>query len=39
MICHTKNNQDAIVDLNPENTPFSYEMDFSIRQPALEGAI
>ena len=36
---YAKNNQAAIVDINTENTPFSYEMDFSIRQPALEGAI
>jgi hypothetical protein len=27
----------TIVDINPENTPFSYEMDFSIRQTAVEG--
>ena len=29
---YAKNSQAAIVDINPENTPFSYEMDFSIRQ-------
>jgi outer membrane protein assembly factor BamB len=34
---YAKNNQAAIVDINPENTPFSYEMDFSIRQTAVEG--
>jgi len=34
---YAKNSQAAIVDLNPENTPFSYEMDFSIRQTAVEG--
>ena len=32
-----KNNQAAIVDINPENTPFSYEMDFFIRQTTVEG--
>src|ERR1700739_445825 len=34
---YAKNNQAAIVDINPESTPFSYEMDFSIRQTAVEG--
>ncbi|MGC2680387.1 MAG: Sir2 family NAD-dependent protein deacetylase, partial [Candidatus Nitrosopolaris sp.] len=34
---YAKKNQAAIVDINPENTPFSYEMDFSIRQTAVEG--
>jgi NAD-dependent deacetylase len=34
---YAKNNQAAIVDINPENTPFGYEMDFSIRQTAVEG--
>ena len=34
---YAKNNQVAIVDINPENTPFSYEMDFSIRQTAVVG--
>ena len=34
---YAKNNQAAIVDINPENTPFSYEMDFSIRQTAVAG--
>ena len=34
---YAKNNQAAIVDINPENTPFSYKMDFSIRQTAIEG--
>jgi len=34
---YAKNNQGAIVDINPENTPFSDEMDFSIRQTAVEG--
>jgi NAD-dependent deacetylase len=34
---YAKNNQATIVDINPENTPFSYEMDFSIRQTAVEG--
>ena len=34
---YAKNNQAAIVDINPENTPFSCEMDFSIRQTAVEG--
>jgi NAD-dependent SIR2 family protein deacetylase len=37
MIFYAKNNQAAIVDINPENTPFNYEMDFSIRQTAVEG--
>jgi NAD-dependent deacetylase len=32
---YAKNNHAAIVDINPENTPF--EMDFSIRQTAVEG--
>ena len=34
---YAKNSQAAIVDINPEKTPFSYEMDFSIRQTAVEG--
>ena len=34
---YAKNNQAAIVDINPENTPFSSEMDFSMRQTAVEG--
>ena len=34
---YAKNSQAAIVDINPENAPFSYEMDFSIRQTAVEG--
>jgi NAD-dependent protein deacetylase/lipoamidase len=34
---YAKNNQAAVVDINPENTPFSYKMDFSIRQTAVEG--
>ena len=34
---YAKNNRAAIVDINPENTSFSYEMDFSIRQTAAEG--
>jgi NAD-dependent deacetylase len=34
---YAKNNHAAIVDINPEETPFSYEMDFSIRQTAAEG--
>jgi hypothetical protein len=38
-IFYAKNNQAAIVDINPENTPFSYEMDFSIRQTAAEGLL
>ena len=32
---YAKNNKAAIVDINPENTPFSYETDFSIRHPTL----
>jgi NAD-dependent deacetylase len=34
---YAKNNQAAIVDINPENTPFSCEIDFSMRQTAVEG--
>jgi NAD-dependent deacetylase len=37
LLFYAKNNQAAVVDINPENTPFSYEMDFSIRQTAVEG--
>jgi NAD-dependent deacetylase len=34
---YAKNNQAATVDINPGKTPFSYEIDFSIRQTAVEG--
>lgn len=33
---YAKNNKATIMDINPENTPFSYEMDFSIRKTAVE---
>ena len=31
---YAKNNKAMIVEINPENTPFSYQMDFSIRKTA-----
>ena len=34
---YAKNNKAAVVDINPENTSFSREMDFSIRKTAVEG--
>jgi NAD-dependent deacetylase len=34
---YAKTHQATIVDINPESTPFSYEMDFSIRQTAVVG--
>ena len=33
---YAKNNKAMIVELNPENTPFSYHMDFSIRKTAVD---
>ena len=33
---YAKNNKAMIVEINPENTPFSYQMDFSIRKTAVD---
>ena len=33
---YAKNNKAMIVEINPEITPFSYQMDFSIRKTAVD---
>jgi len=33
---YAKNNRATLVEINPEDTPFSYEMDFSIRKTAVD---
>jgi NAD-dependent deacetylase len=33
---YAKNNKATLIEINPEKTPFSYEMDFSIRKTAVD---
>jgi NAD-dependent deacetylase len=33
---YAKNNKAMIIEINPENTPFSYQMDFSVRKTAVD---
>src|SRR5437588_11990748 len=33
---YAKNNKPMKVEINPENTPFSYQMDFPIRKTAVD---
>jgi NAD-dependent deacetylase len=36
LLSYAKNNNAMLVEINPEKTPFSYQMDFSIRQTAVD---
>ena len=35
LLSYAKNNKAMLVETNPEKTPFSHEMDFSIRKKQL----